>query len=141
MAAKSVSLIVAGTLGVYACLCLFAAPWIGRSRPEVARFLRPPLFNFDHSYGSGSVLGIPVGLTKAAVVETVTRQKMQIDPACWGDNRAGGIALYSAADARDHLLKEDDWCFTRGRTSVRMIFSGNQLRTVIVRYVTTELAT
>jgi|SRR4051812_11586548 len=140
MAVKSLGLAVTGAIGLYACLCLFTAPWLGRSRPELARFLRPPLFNFDHSYGSGSVLGLSIGMTKGAAAEALGRQNMQIDPACWGDNRAGGTASYSSTEARGRLLKEDDWCLTRGRTWLRAIFRNNALRTVVVRYVTSEVA-
>src|SRR5437764_11506030 len=82
-------------LSTYAALSMWLAPLIGRTRPDIAGLLRPPLFDFGQTYPSGSAAGFTVGMSKPVAGTTARRLKFAIEPSCWGDFRAGGESLYS----------------------------------------------
>lgn len=142
MAAKH-PFMVATAIGLllYGTGCLVFGTAIGREHPEIARFMRPPLFNLAASYKNGLVLGFEVGMDREHVITLAQKGGFEPDPACWGDDRAGGVALYHRDEVRRQMRGHDRWCLRRENTYLDLRFAADRLAEAGVTYITNNYIT
>jgi hypothetical protein len=140
---KRVWLVAAAVLTAY---LVTAAPPIrnavGRRNPSMASWLSPPLFNFDHTYRDGQVLGISIGMTRREVTEVlVTRYVGRgiVFPDCDTGLIANAITLVAGIDAAS-VRTGEHLCAQLDSAQAIFEFPGGVLVSVRVAYVRTELS-
>lgn len=112
---------------------------MGRIDPQRAASFQPLLFNFSETYSDGSVMGIEIGASKAEAIEAAEKAGYFINPASWGDNRAGGSELYQSSELRKMALRQPVLSFTKMQRGGMIIsFSGDSVQKVEVFHINSE---
>lgn len=124
---------------LYGATSFIAAGDIGRSNPSLASLFRPIWFNFNETYVDGQAMGFAIGTGKDEVIAAVFENGYEVQPSCWGDNRAGGESLYTRNELIDAMQSRDAICIGADRTSIILRFSEATLRSVEVTFVRNEL--
>jgi hypothetical protein len=111
---------------------------IGRTDLRRAASFR---FNFVETYSTGSVLGVKIGQTKLAAIQSAEQAGFQLQPSAWGDNRAGGANLYERSELLEKAMKMDT-IHMGGRTdtkqAIELRFNENRLIAIKLLYINFE---
>lgn len=114
---------------------------IGRTDPKRAANYRLPLRNFSETYTDGVALGIAIGSPKAEAIAVAEQAGLTVDPACWGDYRAGGAELYERSDLATTMLRQRTLCFHDAdnlKSGIIVDFVGDRVAVVRVHYINFE---
>ena len=114
---------------------------IGRTDPRRAASYQLPSFNFSETYTDGEVLGIAIGSTRAEAIEAAECAGFTVSPSGWGDNRAGGAALYSRPDLRRVMSRQQHLNYHDVSDSKRGLiisFRGDRVSSIKVYYINSE---
>ena len=107
------SLAFVAALLIWIAVSRFANPReIGRTDPRRAANYMPLLRNFDETYTTGTVLGIAMGASLTESIKRAELEGFEVDPGCWGDNRAGQASLYQRSELQSIMLKQSKLCWT-----------------------------
>ena len=114
---------------------------IGRTDPKRAAHYRLPWFNFSETYTDGQVFGVSIGSTKEEAIEAATRAGFIVEPSGWGENRAGGAALYEEAELLATMRRQPYLNFYDPKDTQRgmtISFRANRVASVDVFYINFE---
>ena len=138
-AGKPIAVVALALTVLYALASIGFAREIGRTNPALAGYLRLPLFNFSAKYRTGAAMGFQIGSSRFEVFQKIQSRQFVIEPACWGDYRAGGASLYTSDALLAKARTQSRVCLRAPKASVTLRIERGYLESIEIAYVRNEL--